>query len=44
LSFQGQAPPSTTGWKVQKPPSVQVLRRRTGASVDAFEGVVEVVG
>src|SRR5712691_2421744 len=25
--FQGQAPPSTTGWKVQKPPSAGVLRR-----------------
>ena len=25
--FQGQAPPSTTGWKVQNPPSAGVLRR-----------------
>lgn len=25
--LQGQAPPSTTGWKVQNPPSAGVLRR-----------------
>src|SRR5437016_4097460 len=25
--FHGQAPPSTTGWKVQNPPSAGVLRR-----------------
>ena len=34
--FHGQAPPLTTGWKVQNPPSAGVLRRdRSSASASA---------
>ena len=33
-SPQGQAPPSTTGWKVQNPPSAGVLRRDRSIASD----------
>ncbi|MFJ9381090.1 hypothetical protein [Streptomyces sp. NPDC101455] len=36
--FQGQAPPLTTGWKVQKPPSAGVLRRARSMA-RAWEGL-----
>jgi hypothetical protein len=43
--FQGQAPPSTTGWKVQKPPSAGVLRRDRSIARDwACSRVSGVVG
>jgi hypothetical protein len=45
LRFHGQAPPSTTGWKVQKPPSAGVLRLdRSIASAWACSRVIGVAG
>ena len=42
--FHGQAPPSTTGWKVQNPPSAGVLRLdRSTASAWACPAVIGVV-